>query len=122
MTTSTRAETGTYGEQLAGRVLVDSGYTILERNWRCRHGEIDLVARDGDALVIVEVKTRRGVTFGDPVEAVTFDKMLRLRRLAVAWLEEHPGSGASAIRIDVIGVLLRPGGPAQVRHVRGELT
>lgn len=121
MTTPTSTTTGRFGEQLAARILRDEGFTILEQNWRCRHGEIDIVARDGEAIVVVEVKTRRGLGFGEPVEAVTFAKMLRLRRLAVAWLDEHPGTGARAIRVDVIGVLLRPGEPAAVRHVRGDL-
>ncbi len=113
---------GRYGEELAVRVLRDRGAVVVDRNWRCRHGEIDIVAVDGDCLVVCEVKTRRGDAFGDPVEAVSFDKMMRLRRLAVAWLDEHPGSGADAIRIDVIGVLRPSRGPAHVRHVRGDLT
>ncbi len=117
-----RQAMGAYGEHLAARVLQDQGMHILDRNWRCRHGEIDIVALDGDCLVVCEVKTRRGEAFGEAVEAVSFAKMMRLRRLAVAWLDEHRGTGADAIRIDVIGILRPPAGAATVRHVRGSLT
>lgn len=113
-----RARLGRYGEDLAARYLRDLGYEVVERNWRCEHGEVDLVARDGDCLVVCEVKTRRGTGFGHPVEAVTLRKALRLRRLAAAYVRERrlrPGD----LRIDVVGVLCRPGSPAEVRHVVG---
>jgi putative endonuclease len=96
---------------------------ILDRNWRCDQGEIDLVVMDGDCLVIVEVKTRRTLAFGAPVEAVTAVKAARLRRLASCWLSEHrslvdsmTGSVAD-VRIDVIGVLRPSGGPAEIEHL-----
>jgi putative endonuclease len=109
---------GVWGEGLAARFLASRGMQVLERNWRCEHGEIDLVALDGDCLVVCEVKTRRSTTFGDPVEAVTWRKAARLRRLASAWLASHE-VGCSSVRIDVVGIL-RPGaGPAALRHVRG---
>lgn len=114
---STR-ELGEWGEQLASRFLVSRGMQILDRNWRCQHGEIDLVALDGDCLVVCEVKTRRSTTFGEPVEAVTWRKAARLRRLASAWLADHE-LGCAGVRIDVIGIL-RPGsGPAALRHLQG---
>lgn len=111
-----RAGLGRYGEDLAVRFLRERGMEVLERNWRCEHGEVDVVALDGGCLVICEVKTRRGTGYGEPVEAVTVAKALRLRRLAAAWLREH-GGHAGPVRIDVVGVLCRPGVPAEVRHV-----
>ncbi len=109
---------GRYGEDLAARYLRERGLEVLERNWRCEHGEVDIVAADGPCLVVCEVKTRRGTGFGDPVEAVTVAKALRLRRLAAAYVHArglHPG----ALRVDVVGVLCRPGRPAEIRHVVG---
>lgn len=111
---------GRYGEEVAARHLVDAGLAILERNWRCDLGEIDIVARDGDVLVVCEVKTRSGVGFGLPVEAVTRAKSLRLRRLAVRWLTEHDVH-APEVRFDVVGVLRPARGAASVHHLRGVL-
>lgn len=85
-----------------------NGFQILDRNWRHRLGEIDLVARDGDAIVIVEVKARRSRQYGAPVEAVTEQKLLRLRQLAGAWLREHIECRPRGIRIDVIGIDVDP--------------
>lgn len=109
---------GVFGEDLAARYLIDRGMTILDRNWRCSHGELDLVARDGDCIVFCEVKTRRGTGFGEPVEAVGWRKAARLRRLAAAWLA-GTGQSAESVRIDVVGILLRAGQPPLVRHVAG---
>jgi putative endonuclease len=110
---------GAYGEQLAARYLVESGIQILDRNWRCDQGEIDIVAMDDTCLVIVEVKTRRSIAFGSPVEAVTAVKAARLRRLACCWLTEHRAQVESVadIRIDVIGVLRPSIGPARIEHL-----
>jgi putative endonuclease len=91
---------------------------VIDRNWRCEHGEVDVVARDGDCLVICEVKTRRPSGFGDPVEAVTFAKAMRLRRLAGAYLSAHP-VGPTRVRVDVVGILCRRGSPPVLRHVVG---
>lgn len=120
------AALGRYGEALAVRYLREQGMEVLERNWRCAHGEVDVVARDGRCLVIVEVKTRRSSGFGEPVEAVTFAKAVRLRRLAAAYLAQAadaPGEGgrerAAEVRVDVVGILCRPGCPAVLRHVVG---
>jgi putative endonuclease len=109
---------GRYGEDLAARYLADRGMEVLDRNWRCEHGEIDLVALDGDCLVVCEVKTRRSTVFGEPVEAVTWRKAARLRRLASAWLADHDLRPAG-VRIDVVGILRPDAGPAALRHVRG---
>ena len=110
---------GAYGERLATRYLVESGMQILDRNWRCDQGEIDIVAMDGTCLVIVEVKTRRSLAFGSPVEAVSVVKAARLRRLAGCWLTDHRAlvESVADIRIDVIGVLRPPRGPAQIEHL-----
>ena len=113
-----RAALGRWGEDLAARYLSEAGLVLVERNWHCRHGEVDIVARDGDCLVICEVKTRRTRRFGEPVEAVRHDKVLRLRRLATAYLAERR-PGLPLVRIDVIGVLVPLGGPPEIRHVRG---
>lgn len=109
---------GDYGERVAERHLVAAGMVLLDRNWRCDLGEIDLVARDGDTLVVCEVKTRRGLDYGSPLEAVTERKATRLRQLAMRWVSEH-GVHPPQIRIDVIGVLSRPQGAALVEHLRG---
>jgi putative endonuclease len=111
---------GKYGEDLAARHLVGAGFTILARNWRCEGGEVDIVARDGDALVIVEVKTRTSTAFGSPAEAVTPRKADKLRELALMWLQEHP-DGRRAIRFDVISVLAPKGVLACLDHQRGVL-
>lgn len=109
---------GDYGERIAADRLVSAGMTILDRNWRCPEGEIDIVARDGDVLVVCEVKTRRGNGFGGPLEAITPVKAQRLRRLAACWLRAHDVRPAE-IRIDAIGVLRPDRGPAEVDHLRG---
>ena len=113
-----RVRLGRYGEDLAARYLRDLGMEVIERNWRCELGEVDVVARDGDWVVFCEVKTRSSSGFGEPVEAVTFTKARRLRRLAAAYLASHEVR-AAGVRIDVVGVLCRPGEPAVVRHVVG---
>ena len=98
---------GRRGEQLAVEHLAAAGYEILDRNWRCSVGEIDIVARQGDTTVVVEVKTRSGVGFGHPLDAVTPRKLARLRRLSAAWCEGQAQSAArGSLRIDVIGVVV----------------
>ena len=114
------AALGRYGEALAVRYLREQGMEVLDRNWRCEHGEVDVVALDGDCLVICEVKTRRSSGFGQPVEAVTFAKAMRLRRLAAAYLKGNDGGArVTQVRVDVVGILCLPGRPAVVRHVVG---
>jgi putative endonuclease len=108
---------GCYGERVAVRALTDAGLLVLDRNWRCRDGELDVVARDGDALVFCEVKTRRGTGFGHPAEAVTPAKRRRLRMLARAWLAENDHH-APDLRFDVVGVHVPASGPARVTHLR----
>lgn len=116
--TTTRQALGAYGESLAARRLTGQGMVLLDRNWRCEAGEIDLVLRDGDVLVVCEVKTRSSDRCGTPHEAVTELKLARLRRLAVRWREAH-GIGPVEIRIDLVAVLRPRRGPSQVEHVAG---
>jgi putative endonuclease len=108
---------GKYGERVALQHLEDAGFEILARNWRCPDGEIDIVARDRDVLVICEVKTRSGVGFGLPAEAITRKKADRLRLLACRWLQQHPAGGAD-VRFDVVSVLRAQRGAAVVEHLR----
>lgn len=110
--------TGARGEQIAAGWLRGRGLQVLATNWRCRAGEIDIVARDGPALVVVEVKTRSSMRYGSPAEAVRGVKLQRLRRLAAEFLAQSP-QRYPAVRIDVIAVLLRPDGRAWVNHLRG---
>ncbi len=117
-TSEQRSEIGRYGEDVAARYLVDRGMTVLDRNWRCALGEVDLVLRDGPVLVICEVKTRTSTSFGAPLEAVTEQKAARLRRLADRWLEDH-AVRPDEVRIDLVGVLRGRKGSAEVLHVRG---
>jgi len=109
---------GAYGEQVAARHLAELGLVVLDRNWRCDEGELDLVLRDGDVLVVCEVKTRTSVEHGSPHEAVTEAKLARLVRLAVRWIDAHDVR-PEEIRIDLVAVLRPHRGPALVEHVRG---
>jgi putative endonuclease len=111
-------ELGREGERLAVEHLEKSGLRILDRNWRCSEGEIDIVAADRRVLVICEVKTRSDRRFGTPIEAVTARKHARLRRLAIRWVVTN-GVLADEIRIDVVGVLRTAPGEFTIEHVRG---
>ena len=107
---------GRRGEEIAARFLASRGLAIVERNWRCPQGEIDVIARDGGELVFVEVKTRSSVAFGHPLESITPVKLARLRRLAAAWCDAHPG-GHDTIRIDAIAVIAPRVGDVEVEHL-----
>jgi putative endonuclease len=109
---------GRYGEKVAAAYLVEAGWTVLDRNWRGTRGELDVVALDDDVLVAVEVKTRRGTGFGHPAQAVTADKIARLRRLTGEWLATHDVR-ARSVRIDVVAVVVARAGAAQVEHLVG---
>ncbi|RKS75012.1 putative endonuclease [Actinomadura pelletieri DSM 43383] len=95
---------GRRGEDAAADYLVGLGWTILDRNWRCREGELDIVAHDGRRHVVCEVKTRGSNRFGDPMEAITAAKAARLRRLAWRWAAAHGVSG-TLVRVDVLGLI-----------------
>jgi putative endonuclease len=109
---------GKSGEQAAADYLESLGFRILDRNWRCASGEIDIVAVERHALVVCEVKSRSGTRYGGPLEAVSRAKQARLRRLAVQWLNAH-GVRFEQIRIDVIGLLYEGTGGFTIEHIRG---
>jgi putative endonuclease len=120
MTTMTRAEIGAMGEQLAVDHLKSLGLRVLTRNWRCRYGELDVIAADDTTRVVVfvEVKTRTSDQFGGVAQAVTPNKVRRLRRLAGLWLAGQDGSWAE-VRIDVIGVRIGRQRTPEITHLRG---
>ena len=109
---------GRYGERVAAEHLAAAGFVVLETNWRCAQGEIDIVARDGDELVICEVKTRSSLRHGSPFEAVTLRKLHRLQRLGFAWMQAR-SVRPQRMRVDVVSVLRPATGPVVVEHVRG---
>ncbi len=103
-----RKKLGQRGEELAAAYLEKRGYIVRERNWRCPAGEIDIVAEDGDCLVFVEVRTRRGREYGTPEESVTPAKQAKLVEVAQTYLQEHSWDGDW--RIDVVAVEMTSGG------------
>ena len=114
-----RAEIGALGEQLAVDHLRGLGLRVLARNWRCRYGELDIIAADDAArtVVFVEVKTRTGEHFGGVAQAVTPEKVRRLRRLAGLWLAQQRGTWAS-VRIDVVTIRIGRRRTPEITHIR----
>ena len=102
--TAARKALGAFGEDKAAAWYERNGYRVVARNWRCRDGELDIVARRGSTVVFCEVKTRASAAFGVPAEAVTAAKQRKLRALAVLWLRAT-GVRAGALRFDVASVL-----------------
>ena len=118
-TAAARNALGAYGEDVAARLLtLEHGMVLLDRNWRCPEGELDLVLRDRDVLVACEVKTRRGHSCGTPHEAVDPVRLERLHRLVWRWAEEH-GVHPDEARVDLVAVLRPRRGAAVVEHVKG---
>lgn len=115
---SVAARLGKRGEDIAAEYLLARGYDVIERNWRCRAGEIDIVARQENSLVLVEVKTRSSLSAGHPFEAITATKMARLRALAGLWCAAQNHT-FSSVRIDAIAVLMHSSQPAKVEHLTG---
>ncbi len=119
-----RRSTGAIGEEAAAAHIANLGWRVLDRNWRHgRHGELDLVALQPGpgpwgTIVFCEVKTRRGTGWGSPLEAVTLAKVHRLHDLSLEWLRAHDVR-CDRVRIDVIGVILRPRRGMEIRHARG---
>lgn len=109
---------GAYGEVLAARYLTRQGMVLLDHNWRCPDGEIDLVLREGSTLVICEVKTRTSNAYGTPHEAITATKLARLRRLAAAWLGAH-SAHPDDLRLDLVTVVAPRSDAPEIEHVRG---
>lgn len=113
---SARSKLGAQGERIAAARLEAQGMTIAARNYRTRFGEIDLVARDGEETVFVEVRTRRGENYGTPEESLTRRKQARLTLAAQEYLQERGGADRPW-RIDFAAVALRAEGPAEIRIV-----
>ncbi len=121
MTSDGRKTTGARGEAVAVDYLRRKGYTILQANWRCRRGEIDIVAQDGPMLVFVEVRTRRSTRLGSPEESVTASKQQRLVDLAhtyLLFLETAGRPWSGPWRIDVVAIAVNPSGvTAHLNHL-----
>jgi putative endonuclease len=115
-----RRDLGAFGERVAAAHLEAKGYRIRARNFRCREGEIDIVAEDGETLVFVEVRTRRGNALGTPAESVTVAKQRRLLTVARAYLQEHADAPPNQ-RIDVVAVELSRGRLLAVEHIEGAI-
>lgn len=111
---------GVFGEQVAANFLIQKGLILLDRNWSCGTGELDLVLADGGTLVICEVKTRSSLRYGSPVATIRPEKYRKLQELADKWIASQVTEW-SEIRIDLVGVLLPQfsGGSAEVEHLVG---
>jgi len=107
--------TGVRGEDLAARYLEDQGLVLLSRNWRCREGELDLVATDRRKLIVCEVKTRTSTNYGHPAEAVTAEKASRIRRLSRQWRTAHQVRWCPE-RFDIIAITWPPGAEPTLQH------
>lgn len=115
------ANLGVIGEDFVARTLVKRGMKVLERNWRIREGELDLIVEDRDGtIVFVEVKARSSISHGDPLESITHQKAFRIQRLALAWLASHQRLG-SRYRIDVAGILVTRSGEFLLDYREGVL-
>ncbi|WP_220194769.1 YraN family protein [Ktedonospora formicarum] len=116
-----RQKLGSLGESLAASRLQARGYYIVERNFRCPYGEIDLVAEEGEDLVFVEVKTRRGTAYGLPEEAVDWRKQRKLIQVAYYYLNQYSCSERSW-RIDVVAIEMNSGQPVDIRIYKHAVT
>lgn len=111
-------ELGRAGEERATRHLREQGYAILDRNWRCDQGEIDIVAACGEVLCVIEVKTRRTELYGHPFEAIDQRKQRRLWRLAFAWAAAHPEQARRRrIRLEAVGLIGPDACTARLEHL-----
>lgn len=115
-----RIRLGALGEEAAVRHLMVRGYRIIERNWRCRLGEIDIIAMDGEELVIVEVRTKSRISFGTGAESVNLRKQRKLRQLALTFIHQHDqilNLSEVNVRFDVISVMREEGGRLRIDHI-----
>lgn len=109
---------GARGEEIAANYLAARGFDLIARNWRCKYGELDLLMRDGETIVAIEVKSRSGPGFGSALEAITMRKAARLRRLLLEWATET-GNRGRALRVDAVGITMRAAGqPPHIDHLR----
>jgi putative endonuclease len=115
--TRERIALGKSGEDLAFKAVKKKGYRCIERNYRCPLGEIDLIAQDGDCLVFVEIKTRRGRSTGYAKEAVNQRKQRQISKAALYYLKEHDCVDARS-RFDVVAVSIPPGGREEIEVIR----
>lgn len=116
-----RQEIGTRGEDAAAAYLERAGMHVIERNWRCARGEIDIIALDGEVLVLVEVKTRTSAARGTPEDAVSPTKQRRIARLAESYLTIS-GAGPCSVRFDVVSIRVLGPDRALLRHHRAAFT
>lgn len=113
-------ELGRAGEDRAAAYLTGCGYEILDRNWRCADGEIDIVAARDGRVVAVEVKTRSGIAYGHPFAAIDDRKLARMWRLALAWAAAHPDvARRRRIGVDAIAIIGRDPGVGSLEHLEG---
>ena len=108
-------ELGKWGEDLATEYLQEKGYEILERDWKSGHHDLDIVAQDGNTLVIVEVKTRRNRLFGDPEEAIDYKKRMSLQSAINHYVKTH--HTGSSVRFDIISIVGNMGGKPEIDHI-----
>ncbi len=112
---------GATGEEIAVDYLVSQGYVVFDRNWRSKSGEIDIIASEKfnsqDELIFIEVKTRSSRDYGDPIEAITATKYLRMYRLALEWLSENSAS-REAWRLDVISIVISRAQEIEIDHLK----
>lgn len=108
---------GDKGETLAYNHLKNKGYKILQTNYKCYSGEIDIVAKDKDTYVFVEVKTRSSLRFGLPQEAINYPKMLHIKRSAENYLKYHRLLGLVSVRFDCVAILFDQNGNSQIDHI-----
>ncbi|MDO5671723.1 MAG: YraN family protein [Actinomycetaceae bacterium] len=112
-------ERGRLGEDLAVEFLLGAEYVVIDRNWRCRHGEVDIIARDVDgSVVFIEVKLRSSVAFGTPAAAINLSKLRRMWMVARTWAHEHLPYG-TVLRVDLIAVVLADGEAPRIEHRKG---
>ena len=111
-----KQHTGNKGEDYACELLIDLGFTIIKRNYHYGHGEIDIIAMDGETLVFVVVKTRKNLEFGDPIQGVTKNKQRQIRKIAEGYLMENKISDMDC-RFDVVGIILQGNEAPKINHI-----
>lgn len=108
---------GRYGEKIAGEYLKSKKYRIIQKNYRCSYGEIDIIAKDKKTLIFVEVKTRSSKRFGLGMEAINFKKQQKLRKTALYFLQNDKVF-FDGLRFDVIDILIKGNGPPEICHIK----
>ena len=108
-------ELGKWGENLAAEYLQDKGYEILERDWKSGHHDLDIVAKEDDTLVVVEVKTRRNRLFGDPEEAIDYKKRMSLQSAINHYVKTHR---TNTVRFDIISIVGTIGSKPEIDHIK----